>query len=164
MKRLIGISLLLFAATGFIVATVDIVHIYGRRNDVEKPEQLAATDQETSGNACVIEVYFFYGNAECPTCDIIKEEASRVIDALEQTASDGPAPSLRWSEVNVEEPGNEQYILDYGLYTTTIVLADRQDPQRWKRLDKVWDLASDRKQLADFLRHEISKFAEGCAS
>ncbi|MGC9489604.1 MAG: nitrophenyl compound nitroreductase subunit ArsF family protein [Thermovirgaceae bacterium] len=164
MKRLIGISLLLFAAAGFLKATLDIVDMYDRRNEPEKSEQIATTDQEASGNACAIEVYFFYGSAECPTCDIIKEEASRVIYALEQTASDGPKPTLRWSKVNVEEPGNEKYIMDYGLFTTTIVLADHHDPERWKRLDKVWDLTSDRKQLSDFLRQEIIEFAKGCAS
>lgn len=164
MKRLIGISLLLFATAGFLTATADVLDMHGRRNDDEKPERIAATEQEASGSNCVIEVYFFYGNAECPTCDIIKEEASGVINALEENASDGPALSLRWSEINVEEPGNEQYILDYGLYTTTVVLADSHDPERWERLDEVWDLASDRKQLSDFLRHEIIDFAKGCTS
>jgi len=164
MKRLIGISLLLFAAAGFFTATADIVDMHDRRNDVEKTGQLPTTDQEASGNTCIIEVYFFYGNAECPTCDIIKEEASKVIDALEQVVPIGSAPPIWWFEVNVEEPGNEQYILDYGLYTTTIVLADHRDPERWKRLDEVWDLASDRKGLSDFLRHEIIEFAKGCAS
>ncbi len=164
MKRLIGIGLLLFAAAGFITAAADVVDMHGRRNDDEKPEKLAATDRDGSGSTCFIEVYFFYGSAECPTCDIIKEQAYGVIDALEEDASNGPALSLDWTEINVEEPGNEQYILDYGLYTTTIVLADRHDPERWKRLDKVWDLASDRKQLSDFLQHEIMEFAKGCAS
>ncbi|MGC9371904.1 MAG: nitrophenyl compound nitroreductase subunit ArsF family protein [Thermovirgaceae bacterium] len=164
MKRLIGISLILFAAAGFLTAAADVVDMHGRRNDGEKPEQVAAPNKEAYGNTCVIDVYFFYGNAKCPTCDIIKEEASRVIGALEQTASKEPALSLWWSEANVEEPGNEQYILDYGLFTSTIVLADRRDPERWKRLDEVWDLASNRKQLSDFLRHEIIEFAKGCAS
>jgi hypothetical protein len=154
----------LFAAAGFLSATAGVVDMYGRRNGGEKPEQVTASNKEAYGNTCVVDVYFFYGNGKCPTCDIIKEEASRVIGALEQTASGGPALSLWWSEVNVEEPGNEQYILDYGLFTSTIVLADRRDPERWNRLDEVWDLASDRKQLSDFLRHEIIEFAKECAS
>ncbi|MFP4481810.1 MAG: nitrophenyl compound nitroreductase subunit ArsF family protein [Thermovirgaceae bacterium] len=164
MKRLIGLVLLILAAGGFFAAGKDVVEMHGRRNAGEKAVELSENDQETVEKTCTAEVNFFYGSAECPTCDIIKEEAFEVIDTLEEGDIKGPVPAITWSEMNVEEPGNEQYILDYGLYTTTIVLADRRNPERWKRLDEVWDLASDRNRLFDFLRREILEFAEGCAS
>lgn len=161
MKRLLGMALLLFAAFGFLFAAKDVADMHGRRGTkATSPEPLLIAGD--AGDGCRIDVFFFYGNAECPTCDIIREEATQVIESLQKKAhQDGPL-HIAWNEVNVEEPGNEHYILDYGLYTTTVVLSDRRDPGRWKRLDEVWGLASNKSRLSGFIDREISEFAEGC--
>lgn len=162
MKRLIGIGLLLFAAAGFFIAGSDVWDMHGAQVGTVKAGQEQGKNQRDQN--CTIEIFFFYGNAECPTCDIIKEEATEVINQLQERDFEGPMPNIRWTEINVEESGNEEYILDYGLYTTTVVLADRRDPERWKRLDQVWDMASDRNRLAEFIKGQILQFAKGCQS
>jgi hypothetical protein len=162
MKRLIGIILLVFAAAGFFVAAKDIARMHGGSVNANQLPQKPQMIDSTKRYSCDVEVFFFYGSAECPTCDIIREEASEVIGSLEKDEFGGDLPRIIWSEVNVEEPGNEKYIFDYGLYTTTIVVLDRNNPERWKRLDEVWNLASNRDRLSDFLRSEIVAFSKGC--
>jgi hypothetical protein len=162
MKRLIGIVLLLFAAAGFFIAARDVWDMHGGHVGTVTAGQ--ETEKNQPDQNCSIEIFFFYGTAECPTCDIIKEETTEVINKLQEGDFEGPMPEIHWTEINVEEPGNEEYILDYGLYTTTVVLADHRDPERWKRLDQVWDMASDRNRLADFIKDQILQFAKGCQS
>ena len=58
---------------------------------------------------------------------------------------------------DVDEPENEHFIEDYGLYTKSIVLVRMRDgaPTSWKNLERLWDLVYDRSAFMAYLRNEI---------
>jgi len=65
--------------------------------------------------------------------------------------------------VNFEKPGNEHYLFDYDLYTTTIVLIEQKDgvQTRWKNLQDSWKHAEETGDFKEYLTDEIAAFARG---
>lgn len=75
----------------------------------------------------------------------------------------GPFARFSIREINVETPGNERYILDLGLYSTSVVLALESGGKiiRWKNLEDVWDLAGDEREFREYMIREIESFVGG---
>jgi hypothetical protein len=70
---------------------------------------------------------------------------------------------LAFRVVNVETPGNENYIDSYDLTTTTLVLsAQSADGGRFLRLDRGWKLAEEApEEFPRYVETEIRSFLEG---
>ena len=86
-------------------------------------------------------VYFIHGRAKCPTCDLILAHTRKALDSTFQVETDTGRVVIR--PVDVEEPGNEHFMKDFGLYTTSVVLytLDNDGKPRWVNLEKAWELA-----------------------
>jgi hypothetical protein len=62
--------------------------------------------------------------------------------------------------VNVDEPENEHFIEDYGLYTRSLVLSEVVDGEetRWRNLDRIWELVGDPPAYDTYVREELAAF------
>ncbi len=150
-KRYVGIAIIVFALASLI---------YGLGGKPAAQNRDGTAEQSSASAEKTITVYFFFGDAECPTCDVIRNLTRRFLD--------GPLPekaqgfTFKMKEINVEKPGNEEYIVKYSLVSTSIVL-DFSPPGSepvWRNLDKVWDLADDESAFNAYLESEIASFAE----
>lgn len=106
-------------------------------------------------------VILFRGSSYCPTCDVMERLTSELL-----TSSDSPFPQdgrtkkIFFKVINFEIPGNEHYILDYDLYTTTVVLIEQKNgaAKRWKNLQDSWKLSEEKTRYERYLTDEIQKF------
>jgi hypothetical protein len=104
-------------------------------------------------------VYYFHGAVRCPTC--------RAIEALSgEAVQNGFAPALEegtleWHVVNIEESGNDHFVRDYKLFTSSLVIQKMHEgkPAEWKNLDRVWDLVHEEAAFTDYVQGEIRSLA-----
>lgn len=155
-RRPLTFALLLFAFLGLAKGGYDIFHDFFRQ---EGTSVLSSEGQNLRGPA-VFSLYFFKGNAPCPTCD-------RILNMTKELFRDpaGSQANFPIREINVETPGNERYILDLGLYSTSVVLALESGGKiiRWKNLEGIWDLAGDENGFREYMIREIKAFVGGDA-
>ena len=76
----------------------------------------------------------------------------------------GPIAEKRvvWRTLNVDEPENNHFVKDYGLYTKSVVVSEVQDGRevRWKNLDQVWKLLGDPAAFQGYVEREVQAFLE----
>lgn len=153
-RRTLGFALLFFALLGLAKGGYDIFRDVFRQEGAS----VLSTDINDPQGFAEFSLYFFEGNTPCTVCD-------RIRSMTEEMFQDPAGTLSRFSirEINVETPGNERYVLDLGLYSTSVVLALESGGKivRWKNLEGVWDLAEDRKAFREYMTREIESFVEG---
>ena len=162
-KRVTGLALVLFAVICMLAAFIDLYKTFDNKNAISAKKSDITTASPPESAKRTIRVYFFYGNGKCPTCDAIKDATIEAISDIEETYFKKCAINIEWKGINIEEAGNEKYITRFNLFSTTVVLQDSADHKNWKRLDEVWNLASDREILRKYIKEQILKFAGGCS-
>lgn len=103
-------------------------------------------------------VTLFRGSAYCSLCDKMSSR-TRLLLSTRYAKALGSG-QLSWRQIDIEKPGNEHYVTDYGLYTTSIVLSLRQGNReiRWKNLDKAWKWVDFPEKFDRLLSTEIDSF------
>jgi hypothetical protein len=106
-------------------------------------------------------VYYFHGNARCPTCYKLENLAKSVVETDFGDAI--KSGKLEWKTINVEDKGNEHFTDDYKLYTKSVILSNQKDGKQssWKNLDQIWTLIGDQTQYMDYIRKEIRACLDG---
>jgi len=159
-KRSTGLVLVLFALFCMFIAGIDLYNsLYNGSDTTTKMSSSFDHLQENIGPSA--KIYFFYGNGKCPTCDVIKASAIEAINEIKKTCPNNL--NIVWEEINIEEGENAKYITQYGLFSTTVVLQNPSDLQDWRRLDDVWELASNREHLKKYIKNQIIEFLGGCS-
>ena len=153
-KKIAGYLVLLLAFVGLARAGLDI---YGdlARGGNHGAEAVTAGEARPPEGTGELVIYFFEGNTPCSVCDKIRGMT------LDLVKSDPEQLSLfSFRDVNVEEKGNEKYVLELGLFSTSVVLAQESGGKiyRWKNLTGVWDLAADPGAFRDYMLREIDSF------
>jgi hypothetical protein len=154
-KKALGIMIILLAVLGLARAAFDI---YGDMAGRADSLSIKAPHGSIPGGKFEYAIYFFEGNTPCPVCKKIR--------AMTLNLDSVGNPSIsRFSvkEINVDEPGNEIYILDLGLFSTSVVLAEESDGliYRWENLEAVWDLSGDEESFRRYLIDKADSFLEG---
>lgn len=129
----------------------------------------ASADRETTGPAAKgsakteqankVIVYYFHGKARCPSCIKIETwSADAVKTGFEKQLGAG---TIEWKVVDTDDPGNEHFMKDYGLYTKSVVLVEIRNgkQQRYRNLEKVWELLGSQKAFEDYIKSEVAVFA-----
>ncbi len=103
----------------------------------------ASSEELAAAPGHKIVAYYFHNTQRCTTClkiERLAEEALR-----EQFAPAFEKGELEWRTVNMEEPPNEHYVLDYQLVASSLVLVDLHDGEQrdWTNMDKVWQFVHD---------------------
>ncbi len=115
----------------------------------------------TAGATGKIIVFYFHGNARCPTCHNLENYArSEIESGFADAIKKG---SLEWRTVNVEIPGNEHFNDDYKLYTKSVIVSTIKDGKEssWKNLDKIWQLVHEESSYRAYIRNEVKACLEG---
>lgn len=105
-------------------------------------------------------VYFFFNDIRCASClrlEAFAVEALETYFANEQTSG-----RLQWRPLSMDAPENEHYLIEYGLYSKSIVLVKMKDGAqvRWKNLERIWDLVYDKPKYFEYIRSSIVEFLE----
>lgn len=102
-------------------------------------------------------VYYFHGNSRCATCRTIEAYAREAVTTA--FADELRANRLDWQVVNVDEPAHKHFIREFRLYTRSVVVVDASDPRRFKVLEKVWELVSNKPAFQKYVEQEIRAFS-----
>ncbi len=154
-KKILGITIILLALLGLARAGSDINRDMNERSN---PSTIKAPSGSVPHGKVEYTIYFFEGNTPCPVCDKIRAMT------LNLERSGNPSISrFAVKEINVDNPGNEVYILDLGLFSTSVVLAEESEGliYRWKNLTAIWDLSGDEESFRKYLTGEADSFLEG---
>ena len=102
-------------------------------------------------------VYFFHGNARCPTCWEIESQARDVV--LADFAAQLDSGEIVWKTLNYEDSATSELATRFEIQMSVVVLARMKDGQieDWNRLDQVWGLVGDKPAFAKFIRDAIRK-------
>ncbi|MDQ7824228.1 MAG: nitrophenyl compound nitroreductase subunit ArsF family protein [Candidatus Eremiobacteraeota bacterium] len=106
-------------------------------------------------------VYYFYNNYRCPTCKKLEAYTS---ETLTSKFADAMKKGLiTWQMVNVDQPANKHFIKEYKIFTKQVVLVETKNgaQTRWKNLDKIWNLHSDKAKFSAYIENEIKAFKGG---
>lgn len=147
--------------TGILLAFVGVSVVYalagGGCRTPGRAEVPTATRDPAPGGRTVI-VYYFHGNVRCDTCRKLEAYARAAVEGgFAEELADG---ALQWRMVNVDEPQNEHFIEDYGLFTRSLVLSEMADGRelRWKNLDRIWELVGDQDAYQTYVHSEVAAF------
>lgn len=119
---------------------------------------LAMGTMSAFGSDTKIVVYYFHGNARCPTCYKMEQYTK---EAIEGNFKDELANSLLvFKAVNVDEKENEHFISDYQLYTKSLIISYIENDKeiQHKNLTKIWEYARDKKEFFNYVTTEISGY------
>ena len=103
-------------------------------------------------------VYYFRSTVRCPACRSFETFTSEVIhNVFAEELSNG---RLKWTVINVDEPGNGHFVKDYQLYTKSIVVAKVKDNSQfeWKNLKRIWQLVSNKEAFMSYVQDEIRDY------
>jgi len=69
---------------------------------------------------------------------------------------------VKLSVVNTDDPGNEHFIKDYGLYSQSVILSEVKGGREvnWKNLIRVWELLRNEIAFKGYVREEVKAFLE----
>ncbi len=148
MKRFLGSILLVFGC--FSLAYAAWVTWKGPAARLE-----TRADEPRPGQVIV---YFVHGRAKCPTCDLILAHTRKALASSFQEETKNGRVVLR--PVDVEKPGNEHFMEDFDLYTTSVVLytPGNDGKPRWDNLEKAWELAEKEESFISYFSAELRRF------
>lgn len=115
---------------------------------------------ESPAQASKLVVYYFHGNARCPSCKKIEAYTKEVVQA--EFASNLMEGQVEIRSVNVEKPENRHFVQDYQLYTRSVVLERRLSGlQHWRNLDQIWHLVHNEEAFKAYVREEVLSMLKG---
>ncbi len=133
----------------------------------DEPEETAGQVAETATDTAAdakssykIIAYYFHRTQRCHTCLTMEAYAAQALkDGLSDAFESG---TLEWRTVNVEEPENEHFVMEYELYTSELVMVETEGGQtkRWKKLEQIWDLVGNELEFKTFVRNEALAYLE----
>jgi hypothetical protein len=111
---------------------------------------------ESQKPARYLVVTYFHTTFRCPTCLKIEELSTHAVKAnFENELTSG---KVIWRVINLEDPGNEHFVNDYGLYSKHLIVSEVKDGKeaRWKDLKDVWTLVRNDEKFENYIKTEIS--------
>ncbi|MGB2601308.1 MAG: nitrophenyl compound nitroreductase subunit ArsF family protein [Candidatus Omnitrophota bacterium] len=110
--------------------------------------------------ASSVEVYYFHTAMRCPSCHKIQQFTEEALQ--EGFPEELKSGELKYQVINVEEPGNEHYVEEYGLYTKSVVLSLQKGGKEveFKNLDKIWQLLNNKNKFVSYIQGETKSFVD----
>lgn len=105
-------------------------------------------------------VTYFHTTARCTSCLKIEDlTASTMTTRFAAPIAD---KRIVWRSVNLDEPENNHFAKDYGLFTKSVVVSEVKEGRevRWKNLDKVWNLLGDPEEFRAYVEKEVQGFLD----
>ena len=171
-KNIVSILLLLFVAASVVYLIVGETR---SRSEPSQPNPTATVVQaipefaeaetpkapeEPAEPQRKLIAYYFHRTQRCPTCLKMEAYAKDVLtEGLYDAFESG---ELEWRAVNIEEPRNEHFVMEYELSASAVVMVSLEDGEQkqWKSLDRIWDLVSDEWAFKEYVRNEAMAYLE----
>ena len=101
--------------------------------------------------------YYFHGTVRCETCQRIERLAREAMDR--RFPVELIEKRLVFKPVNYEQPENAHFLKDYKLPCPSLVLVRQKGgkDEKWKLLDKTWELAENPIKLNEYVETETEK-------
>ncbi|MBM4309691.1 MAG: hypothetical protein FJ119_01920 [Deltaproteobacteria bacterium] len=102
-----------------------------------------------------VQAYYFHATRRCATCTKLEQYSRGSIEAnFKDQLKDG---TLRFTEVNFDEPENRHFLQDYNLMYRALVLVRFKDGKQvtYKNLDKIWQLVRNEKEFSGYVKTEV---------
>jgi len=125
---------------------------------------ISAMKLDYSGNPTVKDVshtviaYYFHRTVRCPGCLQIEFMADQAIrETFNRELKDS---NLVWLVLNMEEPDNQEFVDEYDLDASTLVLtySASNGKGRWKKLEKVWELMHEPEAFGRYVEKEVADY------
>ena len=163
MKSIVRIVLLIFVVGSVSYLVVKWYGFDAFQDDKTPPPASTAVATTASPQAAEdasegVVLYYFHGYRRCYTCRTIEKYLAEVVDTFfpEEIA----AGALEWRPVNIEEPQNKHFTRDFGLVSSSAVIAEMKGGvvERSKNLDLVWELVRDKPAFMEYVKSETEGF------
>jgi len=102
--------------------------------------------------------YYFHRTVRCSGCLQIEFMADQAIrETFNRELKEG---NLVWFVLNMEEPDNQEFIDEYDLDASTLVLtySASNGKGRWKKLEKVWELMHEPEAFGRYVEKEVADY------
>lgn len=111
-----------------------------------------------TGSTSQVVVYYFYGHVRCVTCHKIENYTKETVSGKFQDQES--AGQVVFKPVNIDEPANNHYISDYGLFTKSVVVSLQQDGKevQSKNLAKIWEYVGNKDKFSNYIGSEIGSY------
>lgn len=103
-----------------------------------------------------VQAYYFHATRRCATCMKLEQYSRGSIESnFKGQLKDG---TLRYAEVNFDEPENRHFLQDYNLMYRALVLVRFKDGKQvtYKNLERIWELVSSEKDFSDYVKTEVA--------
>jgi hypothetical protein len=105
-------------------------------------------------------VYYFHATKRCATCMAIENLSKEIVET--RYGAQLKAGVVQWQSVDVQQPNNRQFIQQYRLVSSSLVLVrvDNGKKGRWQTLDKTWLLIRKKNDFTQYVQSSIDRFLE----
>jgi hypothetical protein len=120
---------------------------------------VAAAPAEEAEEQTII-VYYFHGDKRCKTCRTIEAYAEEALQS--RFSEELKSGLLEWQVVNFDQPENEHYLEDFGLYSSSVVIVESDGGKavRHEILPEVWSLVREKQSFFAYLNTAVRKHLE----
>jgi hypothetical protein len=152
--------------TGTLLAFVAVTAVTLAVKETRHARAVAAAEvarteaPRPAARPATVYVTYFHATARCVSCLKIEDLTAGTMT----TRFAGPIAEKRviWRALNLDEPGNDHFTKDYGLYTKSVIVSEVRDGRevRWKNLDQIWQLLGDPPAFQSYVEREVQAFLE----
>ena len=135
-----------------LVLIAIVLVIYADRSLAAKKGQPA---KPRPGN---LVVYYFHGGFRCPSCLKIEKYTK---ESVESNYKDQiKSGKIVFKIINIDVKGNEHFIMDYQLYTKSVIVSLVKDGKqtKWKNLPKVWEYLNNKPRFLSYIKDEVGQY------
>jgi hypothetical protein len=155
MKRILKWTLIGLAAAGCLAA----MQMARQASDLPAVRQEVVRTQPGVAADAIL-VTYFSSDVRCATCVRIERLTRECVER--NFAQEIQSGRIQFRTVNLDGPGNEHFIRDYGLISKTVIVSDLAKGQevRWENLQDVWTKQKDENSfeayVVDAVRRHLS--------
>jgi hypothetical protein len=116
---------------------------------------LAADEAATAASSDYVQTYYFHATRRCSTCLKLEQYSRGAVESnFKDQLKNG---TLRFAEVNFDEPENRHFLQDYNLMYRSLVLVRYKDGKQvtYKNLEKIWQLVGSEKDFSSYVKTEV---------
>ena len=149
-------SLIKWGLLLFVAASLAYLGLGGSNNPPGTEKASAPNSvQKAEVRSPELILYYFHRTQRCPTCLKIEDLIGQVVQ--EVYAREIESGRMVYQVINVDEPGNDSFVREYKLISSSLVAAryDKGIRAGWKSLDDVWLLTGDPAKFRDYVTREI---------
>lgn len=137
-----------------------VIYAFSSKSSTETDQARHKSYPAVAGTSPEFGVYYFYNDIYCTTCERLEGYA---YDALLNHYTDElEAGTLVWKSLDMTDPAQEQMVLDFALFSKSIVLVAFEEDSitRWENLKDIWDEVHDQEAYTNYIVTELEQFME----